>query len=284
MPVAQVKGVDLYYEVTGEAAEPLVLVHGSWGDHHNWDLVVPALARSFRVLTYDRRGHSRSATRPGPGPDGYPAPGQGSVHEDVADLTALVEQLGLAPAHVAGNSFGGSIALRLAGARPELFRSLIVHEPPLLRLLAGNPASQPIVATSQTHLRGVVQRLSAGDLEGGARLFVDEVALGPGAWEQLPPPVRQTLVANAPTFLDEARDPDALDIDPGNLGGFPRPALLSQGDQSPTMFGAILDLLAAAMPGAGRHVFPGAGHVPEMTHPEAYVETITAFARGHGPG
>ena len=38
-------------------------MHGSWGDHRNWAPVVPALAESFRVLSYDRRGHSAA----GPG-------------------------------------------------------------------------------------------------------------------------------------------------------------------------------------------------------------------------
>ena len=59
MTVARVNGVDLYYEVHG-AGEPLVLVHGSWSDAATWRQVVPAMADSFRVLVYDRRGHSRS--------------------------------------------------------------------------------------------------------------------------------------------------------------------------------------------------------------------------------
>src|SRR4051794_21850733 len=95
MSTARVNDVELYYELSG-AGDPLVLVHGSWGDHHNWDPVVAALADSFRVLTFDRRGHSASE-RP---------PGQGSVFEDADDLTELIEHLDLAPAHVAGNSFG----------------------------------------------------------------------------------------------------------------------------------------------------------------------------------
>src|SRR5438105_3899809 len=71
MSVTRVNGVELYYQSRG-SGEPLVLVHGSWGDHHNWDPVVAALAESFRVVAYDRRGHSASE-RPA---------GQGSVFED----------------------------------------------------------------------------------------------------------------------------------------------------------------------------------------------------------
>jgi pimeloyl-ACP methyl ester carboxylesterase len=66
MSTARVNGVSLHYELTG-AGDPLVLVHGSWGDHHNWDPVVPALAESFQVLTYDRRGHSQSERPDGQG-------------------------------------------------------------------------------------------------------------------------------------------------------------------------------------------------------------------------
>ena len=68
MPVSVVNGIRIYSESQGEGA-PMVLVHGSWGDHRNWDLVVPGLARTFRTLTYDRRGHSQSerlAVREGP--------------------------------------------------------------------------------------------------------------------------------------------------------------------------------------------------------------------------
>src|ERR1700730_11341677 len=126
MSTARVNGVELYYERSG-SGEPLVLVHGSWSDHHNWDPVVSALAESFLVLAYDRRGHSASE-RPS---------GQGSVLEDADDLAALIDELDLATAHVAGNSFGAIIALRAASRRPDVFRSLIVHEPPLFGLLAG---------------------------------------------------------------------------------------------------------------------------------------------------
>lgn len=59
----------------------------------------------------------------------------GGVDEDGDDFAALLEALDLAPAHVVTNSGGGNIALRLAGRRPDLFRSLSCHEPPVWSLL-----------------------------------------------------------------------------------------------------------------------------------------------------
>ena len=49
MATASINGVRLRYEVAGRESVPLVLVHGSWGSHHGWDLVVPGLGESFRV-------------------------------------------------------------------------------------------------------------------------------------------------------------------------------------------------------------------------------------------
>ena len=62
----EANGVRLYYEIHG-GGEPLVLVHGSWVDATRWRFVVPGLAESFRVLVYDRRGHSRSERPDAPG-------------------------------------------------------------------------------------------------------------------------------------------------------------------------------------------------------------------------
>ena len=53
MPIDKINGVNIFWELTGSKSEPLVLVHGSWGDHHNWDMVVGELSKTFRVLTYD---------------------------------------------------------------------------------------------------------------------------------------------------------------------------------------------------------------------------------------
>lgn len=273
MAIARVNGVRLFYELSGGGDTPLVLVHGSWASHDSWGPVVPRLAESFRVLTYDRRGHSASE-RP---------PGQGSVREDVADLAALIEQLGLAPAWGIGSSFGASIVLRLAGERPDLLRGIAAHEPPLLGLLAGDPGAAPLLDEVGTRIGAVVARIASGDHAGAAEQFVDGVALGPGSWAAMPPELRQVLIENAPTFLDEANDPEQLAFDLAWLEGFARPVLLSQGDQSPPMFAPVVAKLAGAMPRAEVATFRGAGHVPHTTHPDAYAEAILAFVRRNAP-
>ncbi|KOU24699.1 alpha/beta hydrolase [Streptomyces sp. WM6372] len=266
---ARVNGVDLYYEVVGEG-EPLVLVHGSWVDHETWQRVVPRLARSFRVLVYDRRGHSRSE-RP---------PGQGGRRQDEDDLASLIEILG-APAHVAANSFGASTALGLATRRPELLRSLTAHEPPLMGIVGDEDRElRPVLQAMETALDGVLTALRAGEDRTGAQRFVDEVAIGPGAWERLSDRERETLTANAPTFADEHGDPDWAHLDLARLAGFPVPALLTFGSESPPWFPVIVGKLATALGGRARvRTLVGDGHVPHLTHPDRYADDLTAFIR-----
>jgi len=242
-----------------------VLVHGSWGDHHTWDAVAPELGRRFRVLTYDRRGHSQSE-RPAT---------QGSIDEDAADLAALVETQAFAPAHIVGNSFGASISLRLAASRPDLVASLAIHEPPLFGLLGSDPGLLDV----QARVGAVIELLQSGQTESGAEQFVETVALGPGMWERFPPDLKRVFVFNALTWLDEMNDPDAFMLDLRRLATFTQPVLLTKGDQSPPSFSPILDRVAAAIPHAQRHTYHGAGHVPQMTHPADFVEVVGAFVK-----
>ena len=48
-------------------------IHGFWGDHANWQAVVPGLSNNFQVVTYDRRGHSKSENTTNISP--FPCPG-----------------------------------------------------------------------------------------------------------------------------------------------------------------------------------------------------------------
>lgn len=271
MAMATVNGVRLFYEIHGGGDVPVVLVHGSWVSHHDWDLLAPRLAEGFRVLTYDRRGHSRSE-RPA---------GQGSVREDAADLKGLIEHVGLAPAWVIGNSFGAAIALRLASEHPALFRGLIGHEPPLFSLLAQDPDLGPLLENVGSRVGAVVGRIASGDHAGAAEQFVDTVALGPGNWARTAPNIRQVMIENAPTFLDEVSDPEALAFEPEWIGDFSKPALLTLGDQSPPAFAPVVAKLSAALPHAEVVTLRGTGHVPHVTHPDVYAAKVIEFTRRH---
>jgi pimeloyl-ACP methyl ester carboxylesterase len=266
MPIQPVNNGDLFYEVDGEGY-PLVMVHGSWTDRFGWMAVVPGLAQTFRVVTYDRRGHGNSSK-----------PGDGTRRDDEDDLAALIEALDIAPCHIAGNSFGSSIALSLATRRPELVRSLVTHEPPLMQIV-DDPEALKVIEETGSKIDVVLDELRSGDTDTGARRFVEEVALGPGTWDQLPGPVQKAFKANAATFVNEQSDPGWPTVDLDALGQYSGPVLLSEGDRSPPFYATILDKLQRTLKKAQRKTYEGAGHVPHMTHPDLYVEQVTAFIK-----
>jgi pimeloyl-ACP methyl ester carboxylesterase len=59
VPLREVNGVRLLVDES-DSGDPLVLVHGSWNDGQAWALIEDDLARRFRVVSYDRRGHTGS--------------------------------------------------------------------------------------------------------------------------------------------------------------------------------------------------------------------------------
>lgn len=265
MPRISANGVELNYDLTG-TGETLVLVHGGWSNRNNWLSVVPELARSFGVVAYDRRGHGLS-TRDVPG----------SRRDQEDDLAALIEGLADEPVHVAGTSFGGSIAIGLAARRPDLVRNVVVHEPPLISVTGGDPDARVQIESVQAAIGSVCAAVQRGDARSAAERFVEEIALGPGAWELLPEPLRETMVDSAPAFVAEQQDPAWADAELGELASISCPLLITGGDESPPWFAPIVAELAAAIGHAEAHTYRGAGHAPHLTNPGDYLAVVTDF-------
>ena len=130
MAIANVNGVEIYYETQG-SGEPVLLVPPSWWPCATWNVVVvPMLARRYRTIIYDGRGTGRS----GKPKDGY------TVRQFAADGIELLEQLGVTRCHVVGFAIGGQIVQAMAIERPDLIASLtIAATGPGSRRLDGTP-------------------------------------------------------------------------------------------------------------------------------------------------
>lgn len=204
------------------------------------------------------------------------------MHEDADDLAELIEALDSGPAHVVANSFGAIVAMNAAIRRPELFATLVAHEPPLLGMLA-ETQFEPVLQEMNRRVGRVIELLDAGDDEAGARMFVDTVARRPGAWEEeLSAELRQVFIANAPTFLDETRDPAGQRLDLEQLRRFDRPSLVTKGSASPPFLIAIVDMIASALPHFDGETIEGADHAPHQTTTKQYVDLVSRFVEAEG--
>jgi pimeloyl-ACP methyl ester carboxylesterase len=98
--------------------------------------------------------------------------------------------------------------------------------------------------------------------------------------------MREVFIANAPTFLDEVRDPDALQMDLEALARFDKAALVTRGTDSAPFFGPVVDMIADRLPHCERVTISGADHLPHISVSERYVELVqnSARARFSTPG
>jgi pimeloyl-ACP methyl ester carboxylesterase len=267
MPIARVRDVDLYYELSSGPGDPTVLVHGSLADHTTWDRVTPILSQSLTLLQYDRRGFGRSSL----GPREHP------VETDALDLSALLESLDLYPVHVVTHSYGGPVAFRLAAERPELVRSLSIHEPPMFGLLADRPETAEVGQLFLQSIQQIGALVARGKTVEAAQTVVEVFSTTPGAWDRLPEPVRLDYAARMDRWVEEYTDPDSLRPAPGELADLLLPVLLTTGGQSPGFLREIRHILAGELPNATELDLPGAGHAPQLTHPSEYCGLVLSF-------
>ena len=139
------EGCSLHYEEYGHGT-PLILIHGLGSSSQDWELQIPVLARHYRLIVVDVRGHGRS-DKPR---ERY------SIRGFTFDLLALIEHLDLPPAHVVGLSMGGMIAFQLAVDEPSRVKSLcIVNSAPQVKLRSADDYWQWFKRWSLARLLGM---------------------------------------------------------------------------------------------------------------------------------
>jgi pimeloyl-ACP methyl ester carboxylesterase len=127
MSILEVPGARLYYETHGSG--PLMLmVPGANGEADVFKMVTEHLAAHYTVVTYDRRGFSRSQLD---GPQDY----DHRLETDADDVRRLIEHLSDEPATVFGVSSGAIVALEVLTHHPSVVRTLVPFEPPAVRQL-----------------------------------------------------------------------------------------------------------------------------------------------------
>src|SRR3954470_20064497 len=173
-------------------------------------------------------------------------------------------------AHLVGHSYGAVIALLAAAQRPEAVRSLTVSEPGSLRLAAGDPDVDQVIAHGEELYR------HARDME--PRDFLLMFRSGLHSAHETPPDLPEWLERGARHVMHE-RPPWEADIPLDALAAARFPKLVISGGHSPA-FEAICDVLAERT-GAERALITGRGHTIPATG-EAYNACLREFLRGEG--
>ena len=96
---------------------PLILLHGNGEDYSYFEHQMEPLARHFRVIAIDTRGHGQTPRGDTPF----------TIRQFAQDLLEFMDELGISKAHILGFSDGGNIAMVFALAHPERVEKLILN-------------------------------------------------------------------------------------------------------------------------------------------------------------
>jgi pimeloyl-ACP methyl ester carboxylesterase len=271
----RVGDVSLAYVEQGRGL-PVIFVHGSGPtDLRTWGLQIGPFAENFRVIAYSQRYHYPNAWM-GDGSD------INSTFVDAGDLAALIGELHLGRVHLIGSSYGADVVLRLAVERPDLVRTLVLGEPGLPTWLVTLPGGERLFAELTGTMIPAKRAVQNGDLELGARLFIDAV-LGDGLFDQLPSSTKSRIMDNVrligaePTDISES----VTDITRDDAATIRAPTLILTGDQSPEMYLLVSQELARYLPNAEQAQIGGAAHVLHYMNAQAYNATVLAFLAKH---
>lgn len=262
-------GRRLAYEMSG-AGEPLLLVHGSPGDHRAWSRAIRQLPEGFLALVPDLPGYGNSDPPPGAG-----------MHATVGlaeALAQLVNSIGR-PVWLAGHSYGGNVALHLASLRPRQVRGLALIDPVFMRALS-LIGQTDLLAVTEVFFTGYAAEVAAGNHAAIASMFA--FWFGPGSFDTLPPTMREALQKLAPR---NAADVQASFDDPlsaATLRSLRFPVRIFHGEHSPPVARAIATALAQLLPDAVADEIPGAGHGMTDTHADQVAMRISHLARPGG--
>jgi pimeloyl-ACP methyl ester carboxylesterase len=275
-----IAGYEFHCVQRGEG-KPVLFVHGSVSDYRTWQPQLEAFAQRFRAIAYSRRYHWPNT------PIATSADYAMRVHVD--DLEAVIGSLGIAPVHLVGHSYGAFLCLLLACRRPDLVRSLVLAEPPLVTLLVSNaPRMSEILRLFATSPRTAMALLKfgasglgpataafrAGDVEKGLRIFGTAV-LGREAFQNLSDArLRQ---ARDNLIVAEFLGSGFVSVDPGEMRRIEDPTLLVTGARSPALFHRLTDRLEELLRRVQRVEIPQASHVMHEDNAPAFNAAVLSF-------
>lgn len=242
-------GVEIAYSVDGSGT-PVLLSHGYSASQRMWRGQIEALSPSYKLITWDMRGHGESASPSDPA--------EYSEAKTVADVAAVLDAAGAEKAVIGGLSLGGYMTLAFHVAHPDRCLALVLCDTgPGYR----NDAARE--GWNETAERRAVAFETRG-LE----------ALGRSPEVQASQPSNAQGLAHAARGMLKQFNARVIE----SLPNIAVPTLIIVGEND-APYRAGSDYMANKIPGARLVVIPNAGHASNIDQPAAFDAALRDFLR-----
>jgi len=258
--VIEIGGRQLHYIDQGEEnQQPIIFIHGGLDDYRCWQYQMDSFSsKKYRAISYSRRF-------------AYPNKWIGNVAQDntiednARDLAGLIRKLDLAPAHLVGASYGAFTALYCVSKNPELAKTMVLNEPPIMQFLARSPLKEDIELLQRfiTRVQRPNQEASkAGDFRKATQVAIDGIMDMENYFEKLPEEGKQYLIDNAKSLESELESTTSTSFTTEDVKQITTtiPTLLVKGELSPKYFLRIVDILSDNILDSEQIVIPNVSH------------------------
>jgi non-heme chloroperoxidase len=258
--IIEIGGRQLHYVDQGEESQqPIIFIHGGLDDYRCWQFQIDSFfSNKYRAISYSRRF-------------AYPNKWIGNVvtdntiEDNARDLAELIRKLDLAPAHLVGASYGAFTALYCASKNPELAKTMVLNEPPIMEFLARSHLKEDVELrqTFRTRVLSPTQDASrAGDFRKAAQVAIDGIMNIDNYFGQLPEEGKQFLIDNAKSLESELEYAMLTSYTIEDVKQITTiPTLLVKGELSPKYFLRIVDILSENMPNNSEQIV-----IPNVSH------------------
>ena len=265
----RVRGVELHYIEQGQG-EPLILLHGGMFDYRSWEAQVKAFSQHYRVISYSRRYNY---------PNNNPLTAKNhSAYVEAGDLAAFIHKLKLGRVHLLGTSYGAFTALALAVEHPELVRSLVLAEPPVLQWLRDTPDGTVVYNEFMTTVWEPAAKAFNEEDDEGAMGILANAFSGTRVFDSLPPERVAAIMQNSRAMKALALSSDPFPTLPKDkVGQLRLPTLIITGQNTIKIHKLVNEELARVLPKATQAIIPQAGHGSARENPQAFNEAVLKF-------
>jgi 3-oxoadipate enol-lactonase len=256
MPMIDADGCPIHVQVEGPERAPVLMLSNSLGATlHMWDLQAPELARHFRLVRYDRRGHGKSGVSPGP----Y------TMERLGRDVLAILDALRIDKVNWCGLSMGGMVGQWLGAHAPARVDKLI---------LSNTSSYYPDKTPWHDRIRAVREGgiAAVADRVLGAWFTKDFAAREPETVARMKAMMLATPVAGYIANCEAVRDMDHREI----LRAIRAPTLVIAGRHDPATPVEAGEFIRSRIPGASMHVIDAA-HVANIEQPHDYIDAVLGF-------